>query len=64
MKVSVKHALFSPVYERAMPAIGPFRCLRRLRILPPPIAGMAGSNTNSEGPFFAALCAFAVKNRG
>ena len=37
---------FFPVYERAVPAIGSFRCLRRLRILPPPIAGMVRSYTN------------------
>ena len=43
---SVKHALFSPVYERAMPAIGPFRCLRCMRSLLSPIAGMARSYTN------------------
>ena len=47
MTVSVKHALFSPVYERAMPATGPFRCLRCMRNPLSPIAGMARSYTNS-----------------
>ena len=46
MKVSVKYT-FSPVYERAMPAIGPLRCQHRMRTPPPPIAGMARSYTNS-----------------
>ena len=42
---SVKHAFF-PVYERAMPATGPFRCLRCMRSPLSPIAGMARSYTN------------------
>ena len=45
MKVSGKYTFF-PVYERAMPAIGLVRCLRRMRVPPPPIAGMARSYTN------------------
>ena len=46
MSVSVKHALFFPVYERAMPAMGTFRCLRCMRNPLSPIAGMARSYTN------------------
>ena len=41
------------VYERAMPAIGPVRCPRRMKILPPPIAGMARSYTRELSIFHA-----------